>query len=142
MNKVIFEFNSIPAAIEWAKRIAKDPESLLTDGGGWQQVPEPGKVKETKLEKVKDTPKEEKAAEKPAAGVSQMMTDLKEAGVKLTDFNPSRYDGVQAVLAKYGVDKIKDLDEDQQGEVLKMWNKMLAADKGKYADMLAFVKGE
>lgn len=137
MNKVILEFDSIPHVIKWAKAVAADPEQFV-GGEAASSSKKPEKESTKKKEETKtETPA---TTEGGKSEVPQILVDIKEAGVKLTDMQPTRYEGVQLVLAKYGVTKIKELKEEDQPKVLKMFNKMIEADKTAFAEMLEYLK--
>lgn len=138
MEQISVSFKDLNSLVNWCKRVAEDPQEALFGA----TEPKTTKKKEKETEPAAIAKKEEKA-ETPAAettGVSKMLVDLKEIGVELTEMQPSRYEGVQLALASFGVTKIKELTEDQQVKALKMFNKMKAASKEDYAEMLEYLK--
>lgn len=139
-QKIVLEFESAAEIGVWAAEFLNTPSAFANS-----LVGDPDDFKKTN---TKDTKKEKAAeVEKPAApaaengGVSKLLVDLKEAGIQLADFKPeSRYAGVETALAWFGVTKIKDLKEEDQPKVLKMFNKMLKADKAGYNELLESLK--
>jgi hypothetical protein len=131
--KLVKEFSNFNEAVDWATELLENPSKFIDEITG-QTSKVPAKEKATKeVEK----PEEKK---EPETGVSKLLVDLKEAGILLADMKPSRYTGVENALAWFGVSKIKDLKEEDQPKVLKMFNKMIKADKAGYDELLESLK--
>jgi hypothetical protein len=131
--KLVKEFSNFTEAVDWATELLENPSKFINEITG-QTSKVPAKEKVTKeVEK----PEEKK---EPETGVSKLLVDLKEAGIQLADMKPSRYAGVEDTLAWFGVSKIKDLKEEDQPKVLKMFNKMIKADKAGYEELLESLK--
>lgn len=140
MNKITVEFNDVISLVNWAKRVAEDPQEALFGVTQQRETPKKKSEPPAKQEEAKGKTETPAAESNGKAEVPQLLVDIKEAGVKLTDMQPTRYEGVQVVLAKYGVTKIKELKEEDQPAVLKMFQKMADATKEKFAEMLDFLK--
>lgn len=148
MEQISVSFKDLNSLVNWCKRVAEDPQEALFGAThpNADKIPAPKENKKKEAEAPATTKKEEKtdapaaAAAAETTGVSKLLADLKDTGVELTEMQPSRYDGVQLALASFGVTKIKELSEEDQPKCLKMFNKMKAASKEDYADMLAYLK--
>jgi|ERR1044072_383039 hypothetical protein len=138
MNKVILEFDDFAAAINWAKRVADDPHGEVF---GAKVLPDEDEDKPVKKAAAEKTIKAvEKVKEETKVEVTDLLAEVKEAGVELAEMSPSRYEGVQVLLASKGYTKIKDLDEEEQAEALKMFKQMKEASAEKFGKMVAFLK--
>lgn len=114
--KIVLEFNSMSEMEEWALSLVADTK--------------PAKVRDIK-------PTQEKPDPPPAASSKKtgtLIDEIKTVGVQLSDAD--KHEGVQAVMKKYGVTKLKDIKEEDQETALSYFKKMLKADAAKFKAML------
>jgi hypothetical protein len=140
MLKIVVEFKNLTEAVKWAQDLLDSPEDFGKTIAGEGVAASGPKKKDTEAAAKKEVEKPEEKKAEGETGVSKILVDLKEAGIQLADMKPTRYAGVETALAWFGVSKIKDLKEEDQPKVLKMFNKMIKADKAGYEELLESLK--